>query len=210
MDSKRAFDVGFGSAALVSAGPVLAVIALAMQVTGDRGPFLYRSARVGEGGRIFTVLKVRTMRAGTAGPRLTSLDDPRVTPIGRFLRRFRLDELPQLINVVRGEMSLVGPRPEDPVFVDLRDPLHRLVFTAKPGITGLAQLHFHDEAHQLAGTDPEERYREVILPAKLRLDAVYLERRSFWLDLAILGRTIGAVLGRSTPKGSRLRSDDDH
>ncbi len=137
------------------------------------------------------------------GPRITARDDRRVTSVGRVLRRFRLDELPQLINVVRGEMSLVGPRPEVPAFVDMTDPLHRLVFSAKPGITGLAQLEFHDEARLLAGEDPERRYREVVLPAKLRLDAEYLDRRSTMLDLAILFRTIRAVVGpprRSDPE----------
>jgi lipopolysaccharide/colanic/teichoic acid biosynthesis glycosyltransferase len=100
------------------------------------------------------------------------------------------------VNVVRGEMSLVGPRPEDPVFVDLSDPLHHRVFTARPGITGLAQLAFHDEAALLAGPDAERRYREEILPAKLRLDAQYLDTRTTLLDLRILARTVGVVLGR--------------
>ena len=102
------------------------------------------------------------------------------------MRRYRLDELPQLINVIRGEMSLVGPRPEDPAYVDLADPLHRRVFSAKPGITGLAQLEYHDEADLLAGPDADQRYRREILPAKLRLDAEYLDRRTTLLDLKIL------------------------
>ena len=117
-----------------------------------------------------------------------------MTPLGRLLRRYRIDELPQLVNVVRGEMSLVGPRPEDPEFVDLTDPLHRRVFAARPGITGLAQLTFHDEADQLAGEDAERRYREEILPAKLRLDAEYLDRQTTLLDLRILLRTVRTVL----------------
>jgi len=147
---------------------------------------------------MITVLKVRTMVVSTDGPRLTGPDDPRVTRVGRILRRYRIDELPQLINVVRGEMSLVGPRPEDPAFVDMSDPLHRRVFTAKPGITGLAQLQFHDEAELLLGADPERRYRDEILPAKLLLDAEYLDRRTTLLDLQILLRTVGAVLGRGS------------
>jgi lipopolysaccharide/colanic/teichoic acid biosynthesis glycosyltransferase len=195
VDSKRTLDLTLAVPALVAAGPLLCTFALAMRVTGDRGPFLYRARRVGEGGRMFTVLKVRTMRADRDGRRLTLADDPRITSLGRFLRRFRLDELPQLVNVVRGEMSLVGPRPEDPHFVDLADPLHHFVFTARPGITGLAQLEFHDEARLMKGFDPEERYRTVILPAKLQLDARYLRDRSLRLDLEIIGRTLGAVLG---------------
>ena len=122
------------------------------------------------------------------------LGEPAFDGLGRVLRRYRLDELPQLVNVVRGEMSLVGPRPEDPSYVDLSNPLHQRVFSAKPGITGLAQLVFHDEAKRLRGTEAERRYRDEILPEKLRLDATYLDRRTMLLDLKILFRTIRAVL----------------
>ncbi len=198
MDSKRAFDLVLGSLALIAVSPILAGVVVATRVSGDRGPLLHRARRVGERGTIITVLKVRTMLVTIDGPRLTGPDDPRVTRVGRFLRRYRIDELPQLINVVRGDMSLVGPRPEDPAFVDMSDPLHRRVFMAKPGITGLAQLQFHDEARLLFGTDPERRYRDEILPAKLRLDADYLDARTTRLDIQILLRTIGAVVGRSS------------
>ena len=194
MDSKRVLDFFVGSLALVVAVPVLVGIFLAMRLTGDRGPFLYRATRVGEGGANITVLKVRTMATGSSGAGITGHRDARVTPLGRFLRRYRLDELPQLLNVVRGEMSLVGPRPEDPQFVDWSDPMHRRVFTAKPGITGLAQLDFHDEALRLIGPDVEERYRREILPAKLRLDLEYLDHRTTLLDLRILGRTVRTLL----------------
>ncbi len=194
MSAKRALDLALSSLGLVAALPVLAAIALAMRLGGDRGPFLYRAVRVGEGGSRIVVLKVRTMAAGTGGAGVTGPRDPRVTPLGRFLRRHRLDELPQLVNVVRGEMSLVGPRPEDPRFVDWSDPIHERVFRAKPGITGLAQLAFHDEAARLSGPDIEERYRREILPAKLRLDVEYLERRSTLLDLEILARTARTIL----------------
>ena len=195
MDSKRAFDLVVGSWALAFATPVMVAVALAMRASGDRAPFLYRARRVGERGSIIAVLKVRTMVEGAGGSALTIGEDPRVTPLGRVLRRYRIDELPQLVNVVRGEMSLVGPRPEDPSFVDLSDPLHRRVFSAKPGITGLAQLAFHDEAERLVGPDSERQYREEILPAKLRLDAEYLDRRTTLLDIQILFRTVRAVLG---------------
>lgn len=194
--SKRAMDLILGSAGLIVAIPMMGTIAVAMRLSGDDGPFLYRAPRIGEGGRVITVLKIRTMREGATGSRLTSTGDARITRIGRLLRRVRIDELPQLINVVRGEMSLVGPRPEDPMFADFSDPMHRKVFTARPGITGLAQLEFHDEARLLAGDDSERMYREVVLPAKLRLDARYLDERTTMLDLKILARTIGAVLGR--------------
>ena len=194
MDSKRVLDVTVGSVALALATPLMVGVALAMRLSGDRGPFLFRARRVGEGAAIIKVLKIRTMTHGSIGPSLTTSGDPRVTPLGRLLRRYRIDELPQLVNVVRGEMSLVGPRPEDPGFVDLSDPLHRRVFAARPGITGLAQLSFHDEADQLAGQDAERHYREVILPAKLRLDAEYLDRQTTLLDLRILLRTVRTVL----------------
>lgn len=196
-------DLILGTFALVVVTPALATIALGMRLAGDQGPFLHRARRVGEHGRIFTVFKIRTMVEGGVGPRLTSADDPRVTRLGRILRRYRIDELPQLVNVVRGEMSLVGPRPEDPIFVDLDDPVHRKVFTARPGITGLAQLEFHDEARLLSGEDAERRYREEVLPAKLRLDVAYLDRRSTALDLQILGRTLTTILDRrSRPSAS--------
>ncbi len=195
MDSKRALDIVVGSVALLFAAPILLGVALFMRLSGDRGPILYRARRLGEGARIITVLKVRTMVVGGGGSSVTTSADPRVTRLGRLLRRYRIDELPQLINVMRGEMSLVGPRPEDPVYVDLSDPLHRRVFSARPGITGLAQLAFHDEAARLVGPDADRRYREEILPAKLRLDAEYLDRRSTKLDVEILVRTVRTVLG---------------
>jgi lipopolysaccharide/colanic/teichoic acid biosynthesis glycosyltransferase len=184
-----------GSVALLFAAPILAGVALFMRLSGDRGPILYRARRLGEGARIITVLKVRTMVVDAGGLNVTTSGDPRVTRLGRLLRRYRIDELPQLVNVLRGEMSLVGPRPEDPVYVDLSDPLHRRVFSARPGITGLAQLAFHDEAGLLTGPDAERRYRDEVLPAKLRLDAEYLDRRSTKLDVEILLRTIRTVLG---------------
>jgi lipopolysaccharide/colanic/teichoic acid biosynthesis glycosyltransferase len=195
IDSKRALDLVVGSAGLVVAIPILAGVAVFMRLSRDRGPFLYRAERVGEDARIITVLKVRTMAVGVGGSSVTMSRDPRITRLGRLLRRYRIDELPQLLNVVRGEMSMVGPRPEDPVFVDMSDPLHRRVFSARPGITGLAQLEFHDEARRLDGPDSERRYREEILPAKLRLDAEYLDHRSTRLDIRILLRTVRTVLG---------------
>ena len=194
MDSKRALDLLVGSITLTASVPILLGVAGGMRLAGDRGPFLYRARRVGEGGRHITVLKIRTMVDGSEGSGLTARSDPRVTRIGRLLRRYRIDELPQLINVLRGDMSLVGPRPEDPRFVDLSDPLHRRVFMAKPGITGLAQLRYRDEALLLTGPDFERRYRVEILPGKLLLDAEYLDKRSTLLDLRVLAQTIGAVL----------------
>ncbi|HEX8940939.1 MAG TPA: sugar transferase [Candidatus Limnocylindrales bacterium] len=177
--------------------PLVGALGLAVRLETP-GPAIHRASRVGTGGRPFTCYKLRTMVAAapTSGPAITAGGDPRLTRLGRLLRRFRLDELPQLWNVARGEMRLVGPRPEAPGFVDLSDPLHRLVFTARPGITGLTQLFYADEAARLDRTDPERHYREAVLPAKLRLDAAYLRHRSTILDLWILGQTPRALLGR--------------
>jgi lipopolysaccharide/colanic/teichoic acid biosynthesis glycosyltransferase len=174
------------------------VLALAVVVWIDsRGSPLYLSPRVGEGGRTFRLAKLRTMGNHDAAgwPAISLADDRRVTHVGRALRRWRLDELPQLWNVVRGEMRLVGPRPEDPRFVDLSDELHRRVFTTRPGMTGLAQLVHLDEGATIDPADPERSYRDRVLPAKLEVDAAYLNRRTSGLDLWILVQTLAAVLG---------------
>ena len=188
--------------------PLLAVLALAVRLESP-GPALYPASRVGEGGRPFRCRKLRTMRwAGAeAGSGITVSADERLTRLGRLLRRYRLDELPQLWNVVRGEMRLVGPRPESPRFVDLADPLHREVFMARPGITGLTQLLYADESSMLDGADPERQYRESILPAKLRIDAAYLRHRSTRLDLWILAQTPRAVLGHAIVPPPLLRRE---
>ncbi len=186
--------------AAVITAPIVAALALLVRAE-TAGPPLYRATRIGRKGRPFTCFKIRTMPTRVAeesGPAVTRPNDARITRLGRVLRRFRLDELPQLWNVAAGQMRLVGPRPEAPEFVDLDDPLHHLVFTATPGITGLTQLAYVDEASLLGGPDPELRYRAEILPAKLRIDAAYLRQRSFGLDLWILARTVAAVLGRPT------------
>jgi lipopolysaccharide/colanic/teichoic acid biosynthesis glycosyltransferase len=187
--------------------PLLAVLALAVRAESRGGP-IFRTTRVGEGGRRFTLLKIRTMVADQApGQRLTRAADPRITRFGRLLRRTHLDELPQLWNIARGEMRFVGPRPEDPHFVDLDLPLHRLVFTARPGITGLSQLVNADEETRLVHQDPERAYRDVILPRKLELDAAYLRHRSTRLDLWILAQTPRAVLGREVRLPASVRAD---
>ena len=192
---------GLGALALVVTAPLLIFMAALVKM-GSPGPALYAAERMGVGGRPFRCFKFRTMlwQPEADGSAITVRDDLRVTRVGGVLRRFRLDELPQLINVAKGEMNLIGPRPEDPRYVDFNDPLHRTVFMSKPGITGLAQLAFVAEA-QLLGADPveaERRYRATILPRKVALDATYLSRRSWRLDLWILRRTILAVVGRGS------------
>src|SRR2546426_5644775 len=179
-------DVVVGSVGLVAALPVLVAIAVAMRRSGDHGPFLYRATRVGEGGRPFTILKIRTMTAGSSGSRITTRDDDRVTPVGATVRRYRLDELPQLVNVVRGEMSLVGPRPEDPAYVDLDDPLHRRGFSPRPGVTRLAPLTLHDEAPRLSPLDPPPHHPEGLLPPQLPPAAGHLLRHAVPRHVATL------------------------
>jgi lipopolysaccharide/colanic/teichoic acid biosynthesis glycosyltransferase len=176
--------------------PLLALVSVAIRFDSP-GPALFRASRIGYGGARFDCFKLRTMRTATSdGPAVTVAGDRRVTRLGSLLRRCRIDELPQLWNVARGEMLLVGPRPEDPRFVDLSDPLHHEVFTAMPGITGAAQLAYLEEAEMLGSEDPEDQYRRTILPQKLEIDAAYLRRRSFRLDVWIIAQTILAAIGR--------------
>ena len=184
--------------------PLIVVLAILIRLDSPGGA-LFISDRVGSGGAPFRLVKLRTMRVGaaTAGPGISVHADARVTRIGRFLRRVRLDEFPQLWNVIRGDMLLVGPRPEDPRYVDLADPLHRRVFRAKPGITGLTQLAYADEAALLDPADPEGHYRKVILPAKLVLDSRYLAQRSTSLDCWILMHTVMTAVGRP-PSGAAI------
>ena len=181
--------------------PVIAVLAIAVRLD-SRGPAIYPARRVGRNGSVFRCFKLRTMRwhPDVREAAITTRDDVRVPRVGSFLRRYRLDELPQLVNVARGEMNLVGPRPEDPRYVDLTDPLHLAVFSARPGITGLTQLAFADEASLIDPADSDRHYRETILPTKLALDRDYLRRRSLRLDLWILGQTLGTALGRRTSR----------
>lgn len=194
--ASRALDLALGIVGLVVAAPLVVGAWIAMRVSGDRGPLLYRARRVGEDGRDMTVYKLRTMRVAAAGLPITSSADERITSVGRVLRRFKLDELPQFLNVVRGEMSVVGPRPEDPSYVDWADPLHRFVFSARPGITGPSQIAFRHEERLLAVSDPDTYYRTVVLPQKLEMDAGYLRRRTFRSDLGMVAATIGAIFDR--------------
>jgi len=184
----RAFDVVVASIGLVVLAPVLLVLAVGVRLM-SRGPALFHADRVGRDGARFRMHKFRTM-SRAAGPRITTTDDPRVTSVGRALRATHLDELPQLWNVLVGEMSLVGPRPEDPAFVDLDDPTWRRVLSVRPGVTGPTQIRFsRREQASLGAVDPERDYRERVLPAKLRADAEYVATRTFVGDVFVLLRT---------------------
>jgi lipopolysaccharide/colanic/teichoic acid biosynthesis glycosyltransferase len=174
-------------------GVVAPLVALANRLAGDHGPLLYRAERVGRGGAPFLLAKFRTMRLGTIGPAVTVRGDPRITPVGRVLRRTKLDELPQVLNVLRGDMTVVGPRPEDPTYVDWDDPMHRFVFMATPGITGPSQLLHRHEEDQIVD---EDEYRRVVLPRKLVVDAAYLEHSTLRGDLELVFRTALLLLGR--------------
>lgn len=191
---RRAIDLVVAVAGLAVLSPVLAVVALWVKATSP-GPVLHRAERVGQGGRSFTLYKFRSMRADAAasGPGITSRGDPRVTGVGRFLRAWKLDELPQLLNVLRGDMSLVGPRPEDPRYVALYTPDQRRVLGARPGVTSPASLAYRHEEALLAGDDWEKAYVGRIMPDKLRMDLNYLERRTLGSDVGVLWKTFIAL-----------------
>lgn len=182
------------AAGLALTTPVIAAAALAVKVT-SRGSALFKQVRVGKGGRPFTVYKLRTMRSAAGGAQFTSRDDDRITPVGKFLRRTKLDELPELWNILRGDMSFVGPRPEVPKYVDLEDPLWRSALNARPGLTDPVTLQLRNEEDLLSavGGDRDEFYRQVLQPFKLRGYVEYLERRSFLADLGVLWMTAVAV-----------------
>ena len=150
---------------------------------------------MGQGGRLFRLLKFRSMRVNAGGAQVTAKGDARVTGVGRFLRKTKLDELPELWNVVRGELSLVGPRAEVPKYVDLEDPLWNRVLQAKPGITDPVTLRLRNEEELIAaaGGDPEAFYREILQPLKVEGYIRYLDRRTFWGDVQVLARTVFAV-----------------
>lgn len=189
--AKRLMDLLIAVPCFALLGVAAPAVGLANRLTGDRGPLLYSAERVGRGGAPFMLVKFRTMRSGAAGPTLTVRGDPRVTRVGRVLRRTKIDELPQVLNVIRGEMTIVGPRPEAPAYVDWNDPLHRRVFTATPGITGPSQLLHRHEEDMVAD---EDEYRRLILPRKLAVDAAYLEQSSLRGDLELVLRTARHLL----------------
>ncbi|MGQ9919419.1 MAG: sugar transferase [Bryobacteraceae bacterium] len=177
---------------LVVLSPLLLVLAAAVWIDSGR-PVLFRHRRVGRGGRRFEVVKFRSMVQGHGGPSITRRGEGRITRVGAFLRRWKLDELPQLWNVVRGEMGLVGPRPEAPEYVDVEDPLWKSVLAVRPGITDPASVDYRNEEELLAGVeDVDSFYRKVLLPRKLGLSAAYLERRSLRSDVVVLFRTVAA------------------
>jgi lipopolysaccharide/colanic/teichoic acid biosynthesis glycosyltransferase len=202
---KRCLDVMISSCAIVALTPVFLLIALAIKID-NRGPALYRARRVGAGGRHFAMLKFRTMVVGAdrlGGPS-TPDDDPRITRIGRFLRKYKLDELPQLLNALTGDMSLVGPRPEVPQYVAMFTREERQILDVRPGMTDLATLWNPDEGAVLAAADdPERAYLEVIRPRKVQLQLEYVRSRNCWSDLRIMWQTL-MIVTRAAKAGQKI------
>ena len=194
---KRLFDLLGAGVALLLLAPLMLAVALWIKFD-SKGPVFYRQQRVGQFGRLFDIHKFRSMEADAQGLAITVGDDPRITRAGRFLRRTRLDELPQFIDVLLGHMSLVGPRPEVPRYVALYPPaLRERALAVRPGLTDPVSLAYIDEAALLAAAaDPEKEYVEVILPAKLQRAVAYAEQASLGSDLVVLARTAWALLRR--------------
>lgn len=192
--AKRAFDLLLSALGLLLLAPVLLLLALWVKLDSP-GPVFFRQERVGRFGRPFFIHKFRTMRVDNAGLQITVGVDPRITRAGRVLRAAKLDELPQLWDVLRGAMSLVGPRPEVPRYVALYPPqLREIVLSVRPGITDPASLSFRNESELLAAAaDPEREYVEVVMPTKLRLAAAYVRRATLRSDLRVILATLGAL-----------------
>jgi len=195
--AKRLFDIVFSFLGLVIVLPLLGGIAFLIKLDSG-GPVFYRGMRVGKGGREFRIFKFRTMvkDAEKMGGPSSSADDPRLTKFGKFLRKHNLDELPQLIDVLRGKMSFVGPRPEVPQEVETYDPeVKKIILSVRPGMTDLATLENIHEGEILRGSqDPHQAYREIIKPKKLKLATEYVKKRSFWLDIKIILKTLKSAL----------------
>ena len=203
---KRIFDVVASAMGLIALSPLLAIVAVAVRLSSP-GPAFFRQQRTGQFESTFFIFKFRSMRPAPAGKGalLTAAGDPRVTPLGRLLRKTKIDELPQLFNVLRGDMSLVGPRPEVPVYTAQYTPRQKRVLLAKPGITS-PQINFDEEAVMAAHPDKEAFYLSHILPAKLDCDLAYAENIRFSSDLKILFHTVAQLflrpLGISRSVGS--------
>lgn len=194
--SKRLFDLLAAGAGLLLLSPLLLMLALWIRLDSP-GSVLFRQQRVGRHGVLFNIYKFRTMAdRPDFGRQLTVGRDPRVTRAGQFLRRSKLDELPQLINVLQGKMSLVGPRPEVPRYVACYPPeARKIVLSVAPGITDWASIQYKEENEILGNApDPERAYVDTILPVKLEYYQRYVRERSFWLDLRIIFRTLAAIL----------------
>lgn len=193
---KRLFDLCCAAPAIIAAAPVMLVIGALVRLTSS-GPVIFRQSRCGLNGTHFELLKFRTMVSGSGGPGVTRAGDSRVTPLGRVLRKWKLDELPQFWNVLRGDLSLVGPRPDLPQYLDALRSLRALLLTVRPGITGYATLHYRNEEEDLAKVTPEQVssfYVQNVLPHKALLDIGYAAHATLWTDIDVLIRTAARVV----------------
>jgi len=196
MLSKRLFDLVFVIPGLIILSPVFLVVGFLIK-SKDGGAILFKQTRVGKGGKHFKVLKFRTMvvDAEKLGAKVTTGNDPRITPVGAFLRKYKLDELPQLINVLIGNMSLVGPRPEVPEYVEFYPQETKdVIFSVHPGITDKASIEFVNENELLTGSEnPIEDYKNKVLPVKLAYSVEYVKERSLWVDFNLILKTVSAI-----------------
>jgi lipopolysaccharide/colanic/teichoic acid biosynthesis glycosyltransferase len=201
---KRLSDIAISSLALLVLFPLFVILAILIKV-GSTGPIFFRGVRIGLDGKPFRIFKFRTMvmDADKLGPSSSTSDDPRITKIGRFIRRFNLDELPQFLNVLKGEMSIVGPRPQVSWAVELYTEEERTILSVRPGITDWATIWNRDEGELLRGsTDPDKDYLEKIWPEKRRLQLEYVRNHSVWVDLQIMFKTFQThLLDRILKKG---------
>lgn len=191
----RVVELLLASFGLLLCLPLLLLAALAIRLTSE-GPVLFRQQRLGRSGKAFTLYKFRTMRRANSGAQVTASDDARVTPVGRLLRKTKIDELPELWNIIKGDMSLVGPRPEVPRYVDLNNRRWQMVLTVRPGITDPMTLRLRNEEELLSHVqgDHEEFYLTTLQPYKLKGYLAYLQERSWWNDVKILFGTLAAVI----------------
>lgn len=193
MMAKRAFDLFWSILGLAMLCPLLALVAIAVKLE-DGGPVFFRQVRIGHGGRPFRIWKFRTMvvDAERQGRAITVGQDPRITRIGRYLRTTKLDEIPQLLNVLVGEMSFVGPRPEVPRYVELYSEAQRGILALRPGITDLASIKYRNESDLLAQAEnPDQTYIQVLLPDKIRINLAYASKAGLWSDFLVILATLG-------------------
>ncbi len=201
---KRVFDLCFAFSGLVVLLPLMIIFSFLIK-KGDGGPIFYIGQRVGANGKLFNIYKFRTMvvDADKKGGPSTSDDDPRITKIGRVLRKYKLDEIPQLINVLKGEMSIVGPRPEVPQELATYTDEEKRILLVRPGITDYSSILFNNEGEILKGSsNPHQTYREKIRPEKLRLALQYVNNNSFLVDLNIIIKTVMTIIKTRTLKGN--------
>lgn len=194
---KRIFDIVFSFTGLMILLPLFVLVAVVIRLE-SRGPVFFRQERVGKDFRIFRIWKFRSMKEEQGGNQslLTGKTDDRITRVGRFLRKYKVDELPQLMNVLAGEMSFVGPRPEVKKYVDLYSHEEKKILSVRPGITDPASIRFSNESELLVGEDPEKIYVEKIMPEKIKMYLAYIEKRSFMADMLLIWKTVFSITGK--------------